>query len=287
MKIAITGATGFIGCHLVEYLSKTNHEILCVSRNKAKLHRLAKRYNIQYRCDDITNDTGNWFKKLGVPDAVIHLAWDDLNNYTNLNHLKQHLPNHLAFVDNLINNGLGKLVVAGTCFEYGLQTGALKETYSTDPVTPYGTAKDTLRKYLSFLQSEHSFSLVWLRYFYMHGAGQSKTSFFSQLECAIAENKPVFKMSAGEQLRDYLPVEEITFLTTALTCDAIASGVYNICSGQPVSLRRLAEQIITEKKSPITLKLGHYPYPEHEPMAFWGNRSKLNGFLKNRKLNEE
>ena len=282
MKIAITGATGFIGCHLVQALSDSNNKVLCVGRNEEKLSKLQAQYGVSTFSADIEKECDNWFEFLGSPEVVIHLAWGDLNDYKNLKHLHQHLPSHMKFVKQLIGEGLKKIVISGTCFEYGLQSGKLQETDFTNPATPYGTAKDTLRQYLSFLQSQKSFLLVWLRYFYMYGNGQSQKSFHSQLESAIEQNDPVFNMSDGEQLRDYLPVDNVALLTATLACDERATGIYNICSGHPVSIRRLAEEKIAEKKSNIALNLGYYPYPDYESMAFWGDRIKLDNFLESR-----
>jgi dTDP-6-deoxy-L-talose 4-dehydrogenase (NAD+) len=280
MHITITGATGFIGRHLVKLLSDSDHDLLCVGRNPKMLSHLKAQYGVQCLCVDIDNDCDTWFECIGTPEVIIHLAWGDLDNYKSLTHLHHHLPRHMNFLEKLVNSGIQKLVVSGTGFEYGLQSGSLQETDFTNPVTPYGVAKDTLQKYLSFLQSKSNFSLIWLRYFYMHGDDQPKRSFLSQLEHAIEQRQPVFNMSFGEQLRDYLPVEDVALLTATLACDERASGIYNVCSGNPISIRRLAEQKIDEHKSDISLKLGHYPYPEYEPMAFWGDRTKLDNFLK-------
>jgi dTDP-6-deoxy-L-talose 4-dehydrogenase (NAD+) len=77
----------------------------------------------------------------------------------------------------------------------------------TAPVTPYGLAKDTLRKFLEMLQEVHPFTLQWVRLFYLYGPGQNPKSLLSQLDAAIEQGDPVFRMSGGEQLRDYLPVD--------------------------------------------------------------------------------
>lgn len=284
MKIAITGATGFIGHHLIHALHGFNQEILCVGRNKEKLSQIEKNYDVAILCADIEKEQGSWFSLLGKPDIIIHLAWQNLEDYKNLSHLHQHLQNHMIFLKQLVDEGIKKVVVSGTCFEYGLQSGPLEETDCPNPVTPYGAAKDTLRQYLQFLQSQKTFSLVWLRYFYMYGNGQSQKSFFSQLEHAIKQKNAIFNMSEGEQLRDYLPVEEVAKLTASLACTEISSGIYNICSGQPVSMRHLAEEKISAEKSCLTLNLGYYPYPDYESMAFWGDKTKLDQFLNNRKM---
>lgn len=86
-------------------------------------------------------------------------------------------------------------------------------------------------------------------------------------------------MSGGEQLRDYLPVTEVALKLVALALQPADHGVLNLCSGQPVSVRSLVEGWIAENNWAIELELGHLPYPDHEPMAFWGDRRKLNAVL--------
>jgi len=52
-------------------------------------------------------------------------------------------------------------------------------------------------------------------------------------------------------------------------------GIINICSGEPVSIRKLVERWLHENNWKIELNLGHYPYPDYEPMAFWGDSSRI------------
>jgi dTDP-6-deoxy-L-talose 4-dehydrogenase (NAD+) len=56
-------------------------------------------------------------------------------------------------------------------------------------------------------------------------------------------------------------------------------GVLNLCSGKPISVRKLVEDWIDENNWNINLNLGHYPYTDYEPLAFWGDRRKLDNFL--------
>ena len=69
-------------------------------------------------------------------------------------------------------------------------------------------AKHTLHRQLELLQEQSPFSLTWGRLFYLYGEGQAPTSLWSQLRAAIARGDAEFKMSAGEQLRDFLPIAE-------------------------------------------------------------------------------
>ena len=86
-------------------------------------------------------------------------------------------------------------------------------------------------------------------------------------------------MSGGEQLRDYLSVIDVAKNLVMLTLNRADIGIVNLCSGQPISVRKLVEGWIEENCWQIKLNLGHYPYPDYEPLKFWGNRKKLDNFL--------
>jgi dTDP-6-deoxy-L-talose 4-dehydrogenase (NAD+) len=92
----------------------------------------------------------------------------------------------------------------------------------------------------------------------------------AQLDRAIDRGDESFDMSGGEQLRDYLPAGEVAARLVALAEHSELSQTVNICSGTPISVRKLVENRIAERNANITLNLGHYPYPDYEPMAFWG-----------------
>jgi dTDP-6-deoxy-L-talose 4-dehydrogenase (NAD+) len=86
-------------------------------------------------------------------------------------------------------------------------------------------------------------------------------------------------MSSGEQLRDYLPVEEVARLIVSLALSKKGLGVINVCSGEPVSIRSLVQGWVRTFDETIKLNCGYYPIPDYEPTAFWGDRSKLGEFL--------
>lgn len=260
MKIAVTGATGFIGRHVLAALKNTGEEVVTVSRHTGSVIM------------DIAKLSQDSYAQLGCPDVLIHLAWDGLPNYKSLHHFETELPKQYLCLKQLIESGLPKLVIAGTCFEYGMQSGALSADSILQPTNPYGYAKAALHQQLRFLQQTKSFQLSWARLFYLYGAGQAASSLYSQLQQAIARGDKTFNMSGGEQLRDFLPVEIAAqqLVQLALTDH---NETVNICSGQAISVRRLVEQWCSEKNSDIHLKLGYYPYPDYEPMAFWGKKS--------------
>ena len=271
MKVAVSGATGFVGRHVVAALERAGVEPMLWVRPSAppstSRHRVAR--------IDVADPPAQPFEMLGRPDVLIHLAWGGLPNYPSLHHFERELPAHYALLKRLVDEGLSTLVVAGTCFEYGMQSGPLAETLAAMPANPYAVAKDTLRRQLQELQRERPFALTWARLFYLYGEGQAETALWSQLRRAVESGAASFPMSGGEQLRDYLPVELAADHLVALALRRREHGIVNVCSGQPVSVRSLVEGWLAANAWTIGLDLGRYPYPAHEPMAFWGDAAKL------------
>jgi dTDP-6-deoxy-L-talose 4-dehydrogenase (NAD+) len=194
-------------------------------------------------------------------------------------HLDVNLPGQYAFLENLLANGLKDLTVTGTCFEYGMQEGELKESLPALPQNPYGIAKNELRKKLEYLKGQLQFNLKWVRLFYMYGPGQNPNSLLSQLENALAARDKVFNMSGGEQVRDFLPVEQVAAYIADIALQDRIQGIINCCSGLPVTVKAFVEDYLKKTNRSISLNLGHYPYADYEPMRFWGNTEKLNKII--------
>ncbi|MBP7272642.1 MAG: NAD(P)-dependent oxidoreductase [Saprospiraceae bacterium] len=270
MKILVTGGTGFIGNHLVKKLLSDEHELVVTATSAEKAKKNEWFNHVQFEELDITNVKKSFFEKCTGIDKVIHLIWSGLPNYKDLFHVEENLMPQYFFIKNLVQSGITDITITGTCFEYGMNNGALAPDRLTDPQNPYALAKDTLRKFLQQLQQKHPFKLKWLRLFYMFGEGQSEKSILSLLDKALANGDTTFNMSGGEQLRDYLPIEEVVKQIANYAVNQEGNCISNICSGMPISIRNLVENYLKKNNKSIFLNLGYYPYPDYEPMAFWG-----------------
>ena len=266
-NVILTGATGFIGQHLVPLLLKNDFNVVAISRNKSKARKFDWYRDVKFIEMDIKDGIG----KLTINENItlIHLAWSGLPNYRSNIHLNKNLPQSFNFIKSLVKDGLKRVVVAGTCLEYGNKNGPIKSSSRCRPDVAYGVAKDCLHKKLSLLKQKKPFILQWLRLFYTYGKGQNSKSILSQLDQAIDKKYDVFNMSGGEQLRDYLPVEDVAKQIIKLF-QGRKDGIYNVCSGEPISILQLVENHVKKRKAKIKLNLGHYPYLDYEPMKFWG-----------------
>jgi nucleoside-diphosphate-sugar epimerase len=276
-KILVTGATGFIGNYVIRELLNKNHQVIATSSSAEKARQQSWYDKVNYLPFNLAADfsTINLYQYFNQPDLLIHLAWEGLPNYKAAFHLEENLPRHVDFLTNLLSNGLADLTVTGTCFEYGMKEGCLNEEMPADPANPYAKAKDALRKKLQEYQHSRSFNFKWVRLFYMYGKGQNPNSLLSQLDKALEEGKESFNMSGGEQVRDFLPVEAVAMYITEIALQKEVTGIINCCSGVPVTVKKLVQDYLKRKNKNITLNLGYYPYPDYEPMAFWGDNRKL------------
>ncbi|MEO7047059.1 MAG: NAD(P)-dependent oxidoreductase, partial [Ferruginibacter sp.] len=279
--ILVTGATGFIGNYVVEQLLKKGFKVIASSSNEEKASCQNWFDKVIYRPFDFASfdSHNNYFDYFQQPNLLIHLAWQGLPNYKNEFHVKENLPAHVHFLKNLIDHGLKDVTITGTCLEYGMKEGCLSEEMECVPTNAYAIAKNELRKYLEIYTLEKGVDFKWVRLFYIFGKGQNPNSLFSQLENAIVSNERVFNMSGGEQIRDYLSIELVAEYIVEISLQNNITGVINCSSGKPVKLTDLIEEIIDERTSDIQLNKGFYPYPDYEPMAFWGDNSKLTRIL--------
>jgi nucleoside-diphosphate-sugar epimerase len=275
MKIVLTGATGFVGRHVVQAARARGHSVIALVRDVAAAGRSPELGNIALVHADIDAPPASWPEQIRTADAAIHLVWPGLSNYRSLAHVEDYLPRQIAFLKRLATSGVRRLLVTGTCLEYGMREGELDETLTPTPSVAYAIAKNVLRQYLEDWCAQQGVVLRWARLFYMHGEGQNPQSLLAQLDRAIDAGEQHFDMSGGEQLRDYLPVTQVAQHLVALAEHDSFAGTVNVCSGSPISVRRLVEQHIAARGASIRLNLGRYPYLDYEPRAFWGSARKL------------
>lgn len=279
MRIAITGATGFIGRHVVRELSGRGWDVVATFRRELTLGQMPP--GVTPVKMDLAEFGADPFEQLGRPDVLVHLAWEGLPNYGSPDHIEVERPRQEAFLLACLRGGLRQLLVTGTCQEYGMREGELHEDFRSEPTTSYSRAKALLLDSLMLERTRQNFGLAWLRVFYLYGSGQAPSSLYSQLQAALDRGDAGFPMSPGDQSRDFMPVQEAAFIIADLAARRVDAGIVNLCSGVPTRVLSLVQRWIAERGAETVPMPGSFPYPSHEPFSFWGSRARLDRLLEN------
>ena len=274
-QIIVTGGSGFLGKMVCNKLAMDGWHVHAWMREKSNFDTLSisdrvSRYKIDIYDKDLVREAIN---ETGAKE-MIHLAWGGLPNYLSSHHMDIELVNQIKFVRNAVESGIKSITFTGTCFEYGANDGELREEMACNASNSYGIAKLTLLRYVECLSCEIPFSYKWLRLFYMYGEGQGEKSLYSLLRAAYLRGDKSFEMSAGHQIRDFMEASAVIAKITELHEVKVPNGVYNVCSGVPISVRQLVERWIEEWNYDVRLIYGKIPMPKYESLAFWGSSSK-------------
>lgn len=273
MKVLLTGSSGFIGSSIYQELVKQpDMEVITTTRKSDNASENAIYFDFNDR-----KDYGNLYEYFKKPDMIIHCAWENVRDVYNTDHMEAHLFNQMRFLKNLISNGVKKIIVCGSCFEYGKQYGEMHEDYTdVKPNTGYAIAKNYLRMYLETLQNSYSFALQWIRIFYVYDReGERGGNIITQLKQEVNQGNDTFKMSRGNQLFDYMEIRNLASTFVKIVGQNKIQGIIHCCSGEPKSLIELIEERLSEWDKKITLKKGVYDYRKFESLAIWGNTNKM------------
>ena len=274
--IHIIGASGFIGGSILKH-AKHRKDIIFYTSNQLLLNNeKIKFFSIK--------DKKSWDNiSLNKEDKVLFLSWRHLPNYNDKIHISENLIESLSFLNHIISKRFSKLIISGTCYEYGLQTGKLSEDIEGKSLNCYANAKNCLRKLINPICEIEGVELAWLRIFYPYGIEQNPNSLYPSLLKAIEKGDKFFPTSPADQVRDFISVEAVVNAILSIIDNNDAKGIINIGSGKPITIKDFLEAIIKERKSDIKLKLNVYKRRNDEPFSFWADTSKLNKFLNSNK----
>jgi len=231
LNILITGGSGFVGLHLLKELAKSRHRVAVIS--KREIPELSPIETIIGNF----NTLDKMHKKLidFQPEIVMHLAWQGIPDFSAGMCIKN-LSDSIFFFEWLLDNTIcKKIIVSGSCFEYGKKYGACSESNSVSIDSYFTWAKHSLNQYLSMRCAEKDIRLNWLRIFYVYGPGQREESLIPSLIKSIrAKETP--RINTPMNKNDFIYVEDVArAFATAVDAD-LPSGVYNLGSGTSTSV---------------------------------------------------
>jgi dTDP-6-deoxy-L-talose 4-dehydrogenase (NAD+) len=274
MKLWITGASGFIGRHLVAQAALAGHQVSIIARRAATPRDEASALHLPLDLADSAEVTAA--VRRAAPDAIIHLAWyarpeDYLISVENVESLKM----TLTFARAVLAGGCRRMIGVGSCVEYADLPRQRSESDPIEPQSLYARCKHAAHLVLEDLFAREGAGLVWARLFHMHGPGERPTRLIPAVTASLRAGRP-FALSPGEQVRDHLDVRDVASALLHVAGSNL-TGPVNVCSGQPVTLRHVLEAVGRELGKVELLQFGARSYSATEIMNLSGNPGRLWG----------
>ena len=268
---AVTGATGFVGRQVVRALATAGTAVVPVVRT-ARATAVAGWPGVSrvVATDDLfAEPSTRWGEALAGVDTLVHAAWyAEPGRYLLAPENLGCLAGTVRLAEGAVAAGVTRMVGVGTCLEYAPSPAPLDVTAPLDPVTPYAAAKAAAWLALSRALPRQGVAFAWCRLFHLHGEGEDPRRLVPYLRARLAAGE-VATLSAGTQVRDFLDVAEAGARVAQVALGA-GTGAFNVCSGVPVTVRALAEQIAAEAGRPDLLSFGTRPLDPGEPPVLVG-----------------
>jgi nucleoside-diphosphate-sugar epimerase len=278
MKFLVTGATGFIGSHFVNLAISEGHNVLALRRTKNSLPRIPLLEQPEWFTGDMEAVKP---RDLAGVDTLVHLAAHGVNSLHEPIEkcIRANLLQPLRLFQQAKAAGIRRFLVAGSCFEYGRSAERYERTppdAPLEPVNPYASSKAAAsHAFLSFAMQER-ISLEIQRIFHVYGDGENATRLWPSLRSAALSGHD-FEMTAGEQVRDFIPVKDVAKAILSASCEhnVPIARVTNLATGKPQTIKDFAEFWWKHWNARGRLSFARLPYRENELMRCVGQPGSI------------
>lgn len=275
-SILLTGSNSFIGRKYLEKNSQNDVKIISTYRN---IKPLFKSDNIIYKKFDLFKDKYNYVsKKFKKPDTLIHLAWDFLPDFNNINHIDKNYQYSYKFIHELIKNGCNNINIIGSHQEAGNKEGKIPENFiDLIPNNNYSAAKQLLYFSINELRKKYNFDLKWIRIFNLYGKNTNH-GLFRDIHSA---DKNIINLTTGNQQIDLIDINTCID-NINLISNSNQSGVFNIGSGKPVRLKNFIEKYKKINNLKVKTKYGKLLYKG--PNKYYADIKNTNSLKHKKKI---
>ncbi|MFC4273502.1 NAD-dependent epimerase/dehydratase family protein [Sneathiella chungangensis] len=222
----VTGATGFIGRHVIRRLLAEGWQVLSISRNAT----LAISQHHEHVALDLHDPAAvDGLLKTRRPSHLIHLAWEATpGKFWHSTENFRWVSSSAFLLDAFVRHGGEKAVLAGSCAEYKWENSPLDEGTSPLNATTYYSASKLAFMALAGVIAK-DISLVWARIFFPYGPDEDESKLISYIFREISAGR-LPAIQAPDRAVDMIHVGDVA---AALECLAASEpvGTVNICSG--------------------------------------------------------
>lgn len=282
MRALVTGASGFVGTHLVERLRGAGHTVTAAGGPHDGGEHLPIDLN------DVENLHAAF--DLAQPDVVFHLAAQAFvpraleapaetyqTNVTGTANLLQALREHKARSQRDV-----RLLFVSSAEVYGAQPQSampIRESCAPNPANPYAASKAAAEAVVLGEARSFGVDAVITRAFNHIGPGQNERfavpSFAAQLAAIAAGGEPVMFVGNLEAKRDFLDVRDVVDAYAALAERGTSGEIYNVCSGTAASMREILAELIRIAHVPVEVRDDPARMRPADVPVMYGDNAKL------------
>ena len=279
MKVLLTGATGFIGSQVARALLAQGHDVRASIRGgraKDAVADIADR--IEWVTLDLFDADAAAIDSLARgTDACVHLAWFAVpGQYLASPENLRCVSGSLRLLESLAKHGCRRAVFVGSCFEYDFDSGKLSESSPVRPQSLYAASKLSTRYMGEQLARLHGLEFVWARLFYLFGPFEDARRLVPSVIGSLLRREPV-DVTHGAQVRDFRHVADVGAALASLAGSSL-SGVVNVGSGEPVTVRQVVSTLETLLGGDGLVRFGARPdNPTDPPYVLADNRKLVEG----------
>jgi len=270
-NVVVTGATSFIGVHIINEYLKNNYEVIALVRpNSKKINRLPKS-NLLTIIEIDMEKIEKIKEKIETEkiDIFYHLAWDGVRVPYRDDAILQNENYRCAINAMKVAKKLGcdTFIGAGSQAEYGRCIGKIDETYKAKPTTEYGKAKLRAYETLKIMAKENRMKFIWTRIFSVYGVYDYQGTLVMSSLDRMKRNESL-PLTQCVQNWDFIYVEDVARAMYLLANTSCMSGIYNIASGKSRQLKDFVIDMKNICKSTSELQFGAVPYNSEGIISF-------------------
>ena len=275
----VTGATGFVGSHIVRRLVTEGWNVHVIA---LPVDNLALLQNILDSITVHTHDgsSGSMHKIIAKARPVIafHLASIFVAQHEQKD-ISPLITSNVLFgaqvVEALAANGCFRFINTGTSWQHF-------ENRDFSPVNLYAATKQAFEDILQFYVEATPMKVITLKLYDTYGPDDPRPKLFSILR-SVAKNQRPLAMSPGEQLIDLVYIDDIVeaFLMSAgrlMTEQTEGHQTHAVSSGKPITLRKLVETYAKIISIKLPIQWGGRPYRLREVMVPWTSGISVPGW---------
>lgn len=254
--VAITGAAGFIGRHLVSHLTKRNGSIHIRALDRSWNSPVSRKFAGWDDVDPVQSDildVPDLKEALEGVDVVVHLAamlGVARTEGNPLGCLETNVSGTRKVLRACAAKGVRRIVYASSSEIYGCAAGAdrekIKETDTFKPRSVYGVSKLAGEEFVKAYAEKHSLDYSILRFFNVYGPGQSQDFVIPKFAARLASRSAPQIYGTGNQIRAFCYISDVTeAIWLSLSPDAPSGEAFNIGNDtEPITIRELASCMV-------------------------------------------